>query len=35
MTQLAGLELDERWANWQRDLLTSLKTPHVLVWPQQ
>ena len=32
MAQLAGLELDQRWANWQRDPLTSQSAAHVSVW---
>jgi hypothetical protein len=35
MAQLAGLELDERWANWKHDPFTSESTAHVLVWRQR
>jgi hypothetical protein len=31
MAQLADLELDQRWANWQRDPLTSQSAAHVSV----
>lgn len=34
MARLAGLELDQRWANWQRDPFTSQSTAHVSVWRQ-
>jgi SAM-dependent methyltransferase len=32
MARLAGLELRERWADWDRSLFTSESTKHVSVW---
>jgi SAM-dependent methyltransferase len=32
MAQLAGLELHDRWASWQRDPFTSDSRSHVSVW---
>ena len=32
MAQLAGLELEERWADWRRRPFTSDSTDHVSVW---
>ena len=32
MAQLAGMELRERWANWQREPFTSESRSHVSVW---
>jgi len=32
MAQLAGMELRERWAGWQREPFTSDSTQHVSVW---
>jgi SAM-dependent methyltransferase len=32
MARLAGLQLRERWANWQRDPFTAASTSHVSVW---
>jgi hypothetical protein len=32
MARLAGLQLAERWAGWQRDPLTEVSDSHVSVW---
>jgi len=32
MARIAGLDLAERWSNWQRDPFTSESTSHVSVW---
>ena len=32
MAQLAGLDLAERWANWQREPFTSESASHISVW---
>jgi hypothetical protein len=32
MAQLAGLELRERWADWDRSPFTAGSTKHVSVW---
>jgi hypothetical protein len=34
MAQLAGLEVDQRWANWQLEPFTIQSTAHVSVWPK-
>ena len=32
MARLAGMELRERWADWDRSLFTAESTKHVSVW---
>ena len=32
MAQLAGMVLEQRWSNWQREPFTSESTAHVSVW---
>jgi hypothetical protein len=32
MARIAGMTLDARWANWQRDPFTADSTSHVSVW---
>ena len=32
MARIAGLTLDQRWANWQRDPFTAESTSHISVW---
>lgn len=32
MAQLAGLELESRWADWDRSVFTATSTSHVSVW---
>ena len=32
MAQLAGLELRERWADWDRSAFTAESTKHISVW---
>jgi SAM-dependent methyltransferase len=32
MARIAGLELEARWANWQREPFTAVSTSHVSVW---
>jgi hypothetical protein len=35
MAELAGLELRERWAGWEREPYTSDSTKHVSVWQKR
>jgi SAM-dependent methyltransferase len=35
MARLAGMELRERWANWDRSPFTAESTKHVSVWEKQ
>jgi hypothetical protein len=32
MARLAGMELQERWADWERSPFTAESTKHVSVW---
>jgi hypothetical protein len=32
MARIAGLEFQERWADWQRTPFTAESTSHVSVW---
>ena len=32
MARIAGLTLDQRWANWHRDPFTANSTSHISVW---
>ncbi len=35
MAQLAGMELRERWAGWERERFTSDSRQHVSVWEKR